>query len=78
MRKPKTDVLDGFCDLEPFAENVNRHPRSVYRWLKQPNGLPYVKLGSRILIPVAAARGWIDSQIHQSNPRRKEKTHEQA
>ena len=78
MRTLKTDLLADFVDLDAFAENVERHPRSVYRWMMKPNGLPYLKLGNRVLISVEAARKWLDAQIHQNNPRRKEKTHEQA
>jgi hypothetical protein len=54
-----TDVLSDFLDLEPFAKQVDRDPRTVRRWLDQPGGLPYTRIGNRILIHVPTAREWM-------------------
>jgi hypothetical protein len=54
-----TKVLDDFLGLAPFAKQISRHPRSVRRWLDQPGGLPYTKIGNRILIHVPTAREWL-------------------
>jgi hypothetical protein len=64
-------VLDDFLDLAPFAAQVDRHVRTVRRWLDQPDGLPYTRLGNRILIHVPTAREWmLGSQMRRPNPRR--------
>ena len=43
---PTTRLLDDWLELEDFALNeVKRHPRTVKRWTKQPDGLPYAMLG---------------------------------
>ena len=47
-----TNFLDDFVDLEPFAADAGRHPRTVRRWLNQPDGLPYTRIGNRILIHI--------------------------
>jgi hypothetical protein len=65
-------LLDGYYDLEPFAEQVRRHPRTVRRWMNQADGLPYVKLGNRILIRRESAESWIRAQERKPNPRRQE------
>ena len=39
MSKP--NLLADYLDLAPFAEEVNRNPRTVRRWLDQAGGLPY-------------------------------------
>jgi hypothetical protein len=66
----KIDLLEGYLDIEPFAEKVNRHPRSVRRWTQQPDGLPFVKIGSRVLIHVGTAKAWIFSRMQKPNPSR--------
>jgi hypothetical protein len=67
-------LLDDFLDLDPFAAEVKRHPRTVRRWLDQPNGLPYTRIGNRILIHVPTAREWIFGRMHNRNPRVKRRT----
>jgi hypothetical protein len=68
---PKTDLLADYLDLETFARReVKRHPRTVRRWLTQPDGLPYVRLGSRTLIHIPTAKAWLLSRMRQPNPRR--------
>ena len=62
-------VLDDFMDLVPFAAEVARDPRSVRRWMNQPNGLPYTRLGNRLLIHVPTAREWMLSRMRRPNPR---------
>jgi hypothetical protein len=62
-------ILDGYLDLEPFAKQVGRHPRTVRRWMDSPDGLPYVKLGKRILIRRESAVAWIASQERKPNRR---------
>jgi len=69
-----TELLEGFADLEPFAAEVKRDPRTVRRWLNQPDGLPYTKLGNRILIHIPTAREWMLGRIHRPNPRRQTAT----
>jgi hypothetical protein len=64
----KVDLLDGYLDIEPFAAEVDRHPRSVRRWTQKPNGLPFVKIGSRVLIHVETAKAWIYSRMQHPNP----------
>jgi hypothetical protein len=66
----KTNFLDDFVDLEPFAADAGRHPRTVRRWLNQPDGLPYSRIGNRILIHVPTAREWLMKRMRPA-PHRK-------
>jgi hypothetical protein len=68
--KTKPDILEGYLDIEPFAHSVDRHPRSVRRWTNEPDGLPCVKIGSRVLIHVESARAWIFGRLQTPNPTR--------
>ncbi len=65
-----TDLLSEYLDLEPFAAEVNRDPRTVRRWMNQPDGLPYTKIGNRILVHLPTAKAWIFGRMRKPNPRR--------
>ena len=67
----ETNLLSDYLDLGPFAKEVDRNPRTVRRWLDQPNGLPYTRIGNRILIHVPTARDWIFGRMRNRNPTRK-------
>ena len=58
-------VLDDFLDLAPFAAQVSRNVRTVRRWLNKADGLPYTRLGNRILIHVPTARDWMLSRMRR-------------
>lgn len=62
--------LDDFIELEEFAKEVNRHPRSVDRWTKEADGLPYTWMGNRKLIHVPTAREWLMRRMRRPAPRR--------
>ena len=64
------ELLTDFADLEPFANEIKKHPRTVRRWMNKPNGLPYTSLGNRILIHIPTAREWMLSRMRHPNPRR--------
>ena len=64
--------LDDFLDLEPFAAEVDRDPRTVRYWLNEPDGLPYTRIGNRVLIHIPTAREWLMKRMKRPNaPRRK-------
>jgi hypothetical protein len=65
------NLLHGFVDLALFAEQVNRGPRTVRRWIDAPDGLPYARVGSRLMIHMPTAREWLLNRVRQRNPRRR-------
>ena len=60
------NLLEDFVDLEPFAKEVNRDPRTVRRWMYGPDGLPFTQIGNRILIHIPTAKAWILRQDAQT------------
>jgi hypothetical protein len=66
----ETNFLADYADLEQFADAVDRETRTVRRWLNQPNGLPYTRIGNRILIHIPTAQEWLFSRMRHPNPRR--------
>ena len=71
MSTPNPALLADYLDIEMFAAEVGRHIRTVQRWMNKPDGLPFTKLGGRILIRRESALKWIAAQERQSNPRGK-------
>jgi hypothetical protein len=65
------NILDGYVAERQFAEDHNISARTVHRYRRQSDGLPYVEFAGRIWINVPRARQWLDGRIHQPNPRRK-------
>jgi hypothetical protein len=63
--------LSDFVDLEPFATEAKRHPRTVRNWMNEPDGLPYTRIGNRILIHVPTAREWLMKRMTRRNPPRR-------
>ena len=65
-----TDLLDDYLDLAPFAAEVGRNPRTIRRWTQQPSGLPFTRIGNRILIHLPTAKQWIYGRMHRPSPPR--------
>jgi hypothetical protein len=65
------NLLHEFVDLDLFAEQVNRGPRTVRRWIDAPDGLPYARIGCRLMIHIPTAREWLLNRVRQRNPRRR-------
>jgi hypothetical protein len=67
---PDVNLLADYLDLQPFADEVGRHPRTVRRWMNEPDGLPYARIGNRILVHIPTAKAWLLGRIHKPNARR--------
>ena len=52
-----SNLLEDFIDIEPFAVQAKRHPRTVRRWMNGPDGLPYARIGNRLLNSCAEREG---------------------
>jgi hypothetical protein len=70
MSSTTPKLLDGWRKLDDFADEVERHPKTVKRWTQQPDGLPYATLGNMTIIHVPTAREWLMGRIHRPNPSR--------
>lgn len=71
MPSSTTGLLDDWLELEAFArDEVKRHPRTVTRWMRGPDGLPYARLGKTPMIHVPTAREWLFGRMHKPNRRR--------
>jgi hypothetical protein len=67
-----SDIFTDFLPIGRFAKDVvHKHTRTVLRWMDEPDGLPYTKLGNVRLIHIPTAREWILSRMSRRNPDRR-------
>ena len=63
--------LEGWVDYAKFAKDeVKKHPRTVLRWMRMPNGLPFAMLGMKKMIHIPTARQWLLDRMQHPNPTR--------
>lgn len=65
-----SSILEGYADREALAAGFNVTPRTINRWMNQPDGLPYVQLGGRILFNLESVRTWLAARERHPNQRR--------
>jgi hypothetical protein len=63
-------ILDGYVPEEDFAATHGVNPRTIARYRNQPDGMPYVKWGGRVYIPIQEAREWLRKRTVRRNQRR--------
>jgi hypothetical protein len=57
---------------EQFAkEQAHRHPRTILRWMRQPDGLPFTQLGNRKIIHLPTAHEWLLKRMQRPNAERR-------
>jgi hypothetical protein len=64
-------VLVGYREQTQWAADAKVTPRTVDRYRAMPDGLPYVKFGGRIYIPIEESREWLRARIQRPNQRRR-------
>jgi hypothetical protein len=65
-----SNILEDYATEAEFAEAHKLSQRTVARYRKQPNGLPFVEFGGRIFIHIPSAKSWLDARLCQPNPAR--------
>ncbi|MDA9465329.1 hypothetical protein [Bradyrhizobium sp. CCBAU 53415] len=63
-------ILAGYITEAEFAASADITTRTVCRYRNQPDGLPFLKLGGKVLIPVEDARAWLRARVVHPNARR--------
>ena len=67
----EVNFLEGFVPEEDFAQGTEVCRRTIARYRRQPDGLPYMEWGGRIYIPVNPGREWIQKRVRRANPTKK-------
>jgi hypothetical protein len=61
-------ILEDYVAEAEFAEAHRLSQRTVARYRKQPDGLPFVEFGGRIFIHIPSAKTWLNDRLRQLNP----------
>jgi hypothetical protein len=64
------NILDEYAAEAEFAEEHKLSQRTVARYRKRPNGLPWVEFGGRIFIHIPGAKRWLERRVRHPNPLR--------
>lgn len=64
------ELLSDFVEEKTLAEAFGVSPRTTKRWRDEPDGLPFTKAGSKVLIHMPTAREWLMRRMRRPNTRR--------
>ena len=65
------DFLEGCVPAGEFATSLKKTYRTIHRWMSEPDGLPYLKLGRDRYIHIETARQWLfGRRARRRNPPR--------
>lgn len=63
-------LLTGYIDKATLAVELRTTPRSIERYMSEPNGLPSVVIGGRVYFRIDAVQKWLEARERRPNPRR--------
>jgi len=73
-----TAEFDDWLELDEFARKIKRHPRTIKRWTRQPDGLPYSYKGKTPIVHVPTYTEWLQGRMRRPNPRKRRVQHDCA
>ena len=57
--------------IKQAAQQLGKHPRTLMRWTREPNGLPFIRLGQAPYIHLPTLAVWLKGRIQRPNPPRR-------
>jgi hypothetical protein len=71
---PREQIFADFVELNEFAADIGKHPRTIKRWQNEPDGFPIAKVGLTDYVHIPSARDWLMRKVRSRNPRRAAKS----
>jgi hypothetical protein len=65
-----TNFLTDYIEVTEIATDLRKCERTIIRWMNEPKGLPYVKIGNRRLVHIPTAQEWLLQRMRKPNARR--------
>jgi len=65
-----SSFLSDYIPETDFARDLSVSQRTIARYRKEPDGLPFAVIGGRIHIHVPGAKQWLARRLRHPNPRR--------
>lgn len=63
-------ILREYLTRDQLAAELHITPRTLARWQSQPDAIPHVQMGGRILFRIDSVRAWLESRERHPNKRR--------
>jgi hypothetical protein len=63
------NILSDYVEVPQVAADFKKCERTVLRWMNEPDGLPFVKVGNKRLVHIPTARQWLLGRMKNPNPR---------
>jgi hypothetical protein len=67
---PDINLLEEYAPRVAIAKSLKVSPRTIDRYVNQPDGLPVTEVGGKLYFHIPTVRKWIASRTRQRNPRR--------
>jgi hypothetical protein len=64
-------ILADYLTVDELAKNLDRHPRTIIRWTRGRNGLPFTSMGKTKLIHIPTWQAWLQNRMRRPNPDRR-------
>ncbi|WP_338690432.1 hypothetical protein V5279_28990 [Bradyrhizobium sp. 26S5] len=65
------NILDGYIEESQFAALNGISRRTSQRYRDMPDGLPHVRFGGQIFIPIEGSKQWLKDRVKRRNPGRR-------
>lgn len=63
-------LLDDYYTSDEMEAEIRRGKKTLRRYEREPDGLPYVRIGNQKFYRKDAAKAWIARRERKPNPRR--------
>lgn len=64
-------LLAGYLTRDEVARQLKVNPRTISRYSDQPDGLPFLRVGGRLLYRRDDVREFLDRRLQRPNPGRR-------
>lgn len=61
-------LLHEYITRDELAQQLDLSTRTIIRYSKRPNGLPFLKIGGKVRYRLQSVRTWLDAQEYHPNP----------
>lgn len=75
MDEQSNKLLAGYLTARELAQELQKHPRTIYRWRNLRQGPPVTLVGNRPMYRIEAAREWLRSREVEGVRRAKRRTY---
>jgi hypothetical protein len=65
-----SQAFDDIETVKVVAKRLGKHVRTIMRWTKEPDGLPFIRIGQVPYLHIPTTQQWVEHRIQRPNPPR--------